>query len=475
MNREKVAQPVGIVKAVQPNSAAAALGVQPNDELLAVNGQPCQDVIDVQYYSAEEWLELRIRRDGREITLSGERRYDQPLGIEFTHPTFDIDIRRCNNLCEFCFVLQMAPRMRRTLYIKDDDYRYSFLFGHFVTLTNLSERDWQRIIEQHLSPLYVSVHATDLELRRRCLRNPSAPDIMAQLRELAEHNFEIHTQLVITPNVNDGEHMARSVHDLASLYPNVRSVSVVPVGLTKYHRYGLTTNSLDHANAVLDACEAWQRAFRAQFGVGFVYPTDEWYLLTGRPLPQLTEYDGLALHENGLGMVRSFLDEWSQVRSQEVPHLRAEQLRAKRLTLVTAALFAPTLQMAAAELAAESALDLRVQAIVNTRLGESITVAGLLTAADVIEQLLPLKAANALGDLVILPRIMFDHPEGIALDDQSPLDVARALNVPVALADCMGDVLDAAQGLNKLTFSPHLSPAEIPIVREGGWAVEKYL
>ncbi|MBO9309360.1 MAG: PDZ domain-containing protein, partial [Chloroflexi bacterium] len=156
MTRKKVARPVGVVKAVQPNSAAAALGVQPNDELLAVNGQPCQDVIDVQYYSAEEWLELRIRRNGREMVLSGERRYDQPLGIEFTHPTFDIDIRRCNNLCEFCFVLQMAPRMRRTLYIKDDDYRYSFLFGHFVTLTNLSKRDWRRIIEQHLSPLYVS-------------------------------------------------------------------------------------------------------------------------------------------------------------------------------------------------------------------------------------------------------------------------------------------------------------------------------
>ncbi|PJF36234.1 MAG: DUF512 domain-containing protein [Candidatus Thermofonsia Clade 1 bacterium] len=475
MTQERIAQPVGIVKAVLPHSAAAELGVQPNDELLAVNGHLCEDVIDVQYYAAEEWLELRIRRQGRELTLSGERRYDQPLGIEFMHPTFDIDIRRCNNLCEFCFVLQMAPRMRRTLYIKDDDYRYSFLFGHFVTLTNLRERDWQRIIEQHLSPLYVSVHATDLELRRRCLRNPQAPDIMAQLRELAEHNFEVHTQLVITPNLNDGEHMARSVRDLASLYPTVRSVSVVPVGLTKYHRYGLITNSLDHANAVLDACEAWQREFRARFGVGFVYPTDEWYLITGRPLPPLAEYDGLALHENGLGMVRSFLDEWAQVRRREVPQLRAEQLRAKQLTLVTATLFAPILQAAAAELAAESALEVRVQPIVNTRLGETITVAGLLTAEDVIAQLLPLKAAGALGDLVILPRIMFDHPEGIALDDRSPLDVARALEVPVALADCMGDVLDAAQGANKLTFSPHLAPAEIPIVRQGGWAVEKYL
>jgi putative radical SAM enzyme (TIGR03279 family) len=475
MTQERLAQPVGIVKAVQPNSAAAALGVLPNDELLAVNGQPCQDVIDVQYYSAEEWLELRIRRDGREMTLSGERRYDQPLGIEFVHPTFDVDIRRCNNLCEFCFVLQMAPRMRRTLYIKDDDYRYSFLFGHFVTLTNLTERDWARIIEQHLSPLYISVHATDLELRRRLLRNPKAPDIMVQLRELAEHHFEVHTQLVITPNLNDGEHMARSVRDLASLYPCVRSVSVVPVGLTKYHRYGLTTNSLDHAHAVLDACEAWQREFRTRFGVGFVYPTDEWYLITGRPLPQLAEYDGLALHENGLGMVRGFLDEWEQVRRREVPQLRADQLRATRLTLVTATLFAPTLQATAAELAANSALQLRVQPIINTHLGESITVAGLLTAQDVIAQLMPLKQAGELGELVILPRIMFDHPDGVALDDLSPLDVARALDVPVALADWMGDVLDAVQGANKLTFSPNLAPSEIPIVREGGWAVEKYL
>jgi len=164
----------GLIKNVIPGSAAAQIGIWAGDELLAINGEPCEDVIDVQYYSAEEWLSVRIRRDGQELTLDGPREYDQVLGLEFQHPTFDIDIRRCNNLCEFCFVLQMAPRMRRTLYIKDDDYRYSFLFGHFVTLTNLSEHDWQRIIDQHLSPLYVSVHATDLELRRQCLRNPTA-------------------------------------------------------------------------------------------------------------------------------------------------------------------------------------------------------------------------------------------------------------------------------------------------------------
>src|SRR5437868_4002694 len=176
----------GLIKAVQPESAAEVLGIRPGDELLAVNGNPVEDVIDVQFYSAEEWLELLIRRDEQEMTLEGPRQYDQVLGIDFQHPTFDIDIRRCNNLCGFCFVLQMAPRMRRTLYIKDDDYRYSFLFGHFVTLTNLSEHDWQRLIEQHLSPLYVSVHATDLEARKKYLRNENAPDILKQLAWLSE-------------------------------------------------------------------------------------------------------------------------------------------------------------------------------------------------------------------------------------------------------------------------------------------------
>src|SRR5260221_959034 len=279
---KETTQKGGRVKSVIPGSAAEVIGVLAGDELLAINGEPCEDVIDVQYHGAEDWLELSIRRGDTELNLEGPREYAQPLGMEFEHPTFDIDIRRCNNLCEFCFVLQMAPRMRRTLYIKDDDYRYSFLFGHFVTLTNLSDHDWQRIITQHLSPLYVSVHATDLELRRKCLRNPTAPDIMAQFRELAEHNFEIHTQLVITPGVNDGEAMERSIRDLATLWPTVQSVSVVPVGLTNHHKYGLRTVTREEASAVLDTCERLHAEFRAQFGTAFAYPTDEWFLIDGR-------------------------------------------------------------------------------------------------------------------------------------------------------------------------------------------------
>ncbi len=460
---------VGLIKAVIPGSAAEALCVQPGDELFAVNGQPVEDVIDVQYYGADEWLELAIRREGQELTLEGPRAYDQVLGLEFQHPTFDIDIRRCNNLCPFCFVLQTPARMRRTLYIKDDDYRYSFLFGHYVTLTNLSEHDWRRIIEQHLSPLYVSVHATDLELRRKCLRNATAPDIMAQLRELAEFNFEVHTQLVITPGLNDGEAMAQSIRDLATLWPTVLSISVVPVGLTKQHRYGLRRASSEEAIATLAICNRFQTQFRRQIGMGFVYPTDEWFLVAGRPLPPLDWYDGLALHENGLGMVRSFMDEWQAVREKEVANLKP---KVRRVTLATATLFAPVLQQAADELAAATGLPIRVLAINNTRLGEGITVAGLLMADDVIAQL---RAAGDLGDLIVLPRIMFDHPDGISLDDRSPRDIAAALDLPVALADQMGDVIDAVQGKNPLTFEPGVISPEQPIVRDGGWAVEKYL
>src|SRR5260221_7162655 len=381
---KETTQKGGRVKSVIPGSAAEVIGVLAGDEMLAINGEPCEDVIDVQYHGAEDWLELSIRRGDTELNLEGPREYAQPLGMEFEHPTFDIDIRRCNNLCEFCFVLQMAPRMRRTLYIKDDDYRYSFLFGHFVTLTNLSDHDWQRIIDQHLSPLYVSVHATDLELRRQCLRNETAPDIMQQLRELSAYNFEVHTQLVITPGVNDGPHMDRSIEDLSTLWPTARSSSVVPVGLTTHHKYGLRTVTREEARATLDACDRWQARFRKSLGVGFVYPTDEWFLIAERPLPPLDWYDGLALHENGLGMVRSFQDEWREVRAKEVKTI---QPRVKRVTLATATLFAPVLAQAAAEFSADSGFQVTVQAIENTRLGAGITVAGLLMGEDVIAQL----------------------------------------------------------------------------------------
>ena len=451
----------GQIIAIEPGSVADDIGLQPGDQLLAINDNRVEDVIDVQFYAAEESLELLVRRSEEYLLFEAERDYNQTLGLEFAHPTFDTDIRRCNNLCEFCFVLQMAPRFRRTLYIKDDDYRYSFLFGHFVTLTNLSDHDWWRIETMRLSPLYVSVHVTDLEKRRQYLRNQTAPDVLAQIRRLGEHGIEVHTQLVITPEWNDGAWMERSIRELSELWPTVQSISVVPVGLTKHHKYGMRPHTPAEAAATLAYLESLQQIYLEKFGVRFLYPTDEWYLVSGREVPELEAYDDQELQENGLGMVRGFLDEWEGVKGEigdwrlgigdsnqsPIPNLQS-------LTLATATLFAPVLQQTAAEFAQLTGLAVTVLPIVNERLGETITVAGLLMGSDVVNQLLQ----HGVGDLVVLPRVMFDHPDRIALDDLSPQDVANRLKRPLALADTMGDVWDAVMGQSQVMFFPDDKP-----------------
>ncbi len=488
----------GLVAAVEPGSLADALGVRPGDELLAVNGHPVQDVIDVQFYAAEEYIRLRLRRRSNEsegisqpvghkatahrrgaenaeetlttwplrpcgengqgqFEVAGWRDYAQPLGLEFAHPTFDVDIRRCNNQCAFCFVRQMPPGMRRSLYVKDDDYRYSFLFGHYVTLTNLTQADWKRIEQQHLSPLYVSVHATPLSIRRKLLGNPNAPDVLKQLRRLARHDIQVHTQLVITPGLNDGDVMERSVFDLAKLYPAVQSVSIVPVGITRYHRHGQRPNTPAEMKIVLKSIHAWQKQFKQQLGVRFVYATDEWYLALGRRVPPRAYYDGLQLQENGLGLTREFLEEWKvesgklttdrrpptaepPLTSNQQPVTSNQQPATSNqqpITLVTGTLFAPTLRQAADGLSAWTGVKIEVIPIVNHHFGETVTVAGLLTARDVIEQL----RRRELGQRVFLPRIMFDHPTGVSLDDLTPEEVARAIGRPVTLAETMGKVI----------------------------------
>lgn len=440
----------GQIVSIEPESVAAEIGLLPGDELLAINENTVQDVIDVQYYAAEEYLELLVRREEEFLLYEAERAYHQPLGLEFEHPTFDTDIRRCNNLCEFCFVLQMAPRFRRTLYIKDDDYRYSFLFGHFVTLTNLSDHDWWRIETMGLSPLYVSVHVTDLEMRRKFLRNENAPDIMEQLHWLAERGIDIHTQLVIVPDFNDGEWMERSIKDLAELWPSVRSISVVPVGLTRHHKYTMRPHTPQEAAETLEYVERLQPNYQEKFGIRFVYPTDEWFLVSGRKVPPLEFYDGQELHENGLGMVRRFLDDWKKVMT-EIEHWDGKRPQPdQEVTLVTGTLFGPTLETAAAEFADLTGVKVTVQPIMNERLGDTITAAGLLMAEDVLAQLI----STGYGDLVVLPRVIFDHPDVISLDDMTPQQVADELDRPLALADLMGDIWDALTGESAVLYEP---------------------
>jgi NifB/MoaA-like Fe-S oxidoreductase len=416
--------PGGVVSAVEPGGLAAQMGLRPGDVILTVNGYPLRDVIDFRFYSAEEEVELEVRRDGQALTLSGPRAYGQPVGVEFAHPTFDVDIRRCTNKCEFCFVTQSPRGMRRTVYIKDDDYRYSFLFGHFVTLTNLSEEDWERVEEQHLSPLYVSVHATELELRRKLLAKASAPDVLEQLRWLGERAIEVHTQLVLIPGLNDGPHLERSLGDLAGLYPTVQSVSAVPIGL---------------------------------------YPSDEWYLLAGRPLPPAAHYDGFGQTENGVGMVRQFLDEWEEVKYQISNHKSQiadhkspiSNLHYPRAILACGELAAPVLRQVVDELNGLAGSAVRVAPILNNWYGV-VTVSGLLTGHDVVEQLAGSVDPAAPGAAVVLPRVMFDNSGRVTLDDMAPEDIQAALGVPVLIAQHPAEMLAALRG--ELAWQAVLAP-----------------
>ena len=453
--------PGGQIVAIEPGSVAQQLGLQPGDELLAINDQAVEDVIDVRYYSAEEAFTLTVRRQEQVLIFQATRDYHQTLGLIFDHPTFDTDIRRCNNLCEFCFVLQMAPKFRRTLYVKDDDYRYSFLQGHFVTLTNLSDHDWWRIETMGLSPLYVSVHVTDHAKRRQFLRNATAPDIMPQLRWLAERNIDIHTQLVIVPEFNDGRWLERSIKELAELWPAVQSISVVPVGLTKQHKYKMRPHTQEEATTILDYIETVQKQYLAQWEERFVYATDEWYLITGREVPLLADYDGQALHENGLGMVRHFLDEWQDVQ-KEIQATPLEKIQFHTAVLATGTLFASLLETTAVALAQLTGVVLHVQPIINQRLGETITAAGLLMGSDILNQLQAIES-TAESEIIILPRIVFDHPDRVSLDDFTPSDMARRLNRPVALADTMGDVWDALIGQSQVIYHPTSPETQIPL------------
>lgn len=416
----------GFVSGVDRDSVGARLGVKPGDVLLAINSHPVRDVIDVQFYAADDFLTLRLRRQGQEMTLRGRRRYEEPLGLQFAQPTFDQGIRRCNNHCEFCFVSQMPPGLRPSLYVRDDDYRYSFLFGNYITLTNLSQEDWRRIEQQHLSPLYVSVHATDPHLRRRMLGNPHAPDVVAQLHRLTRTGIEVHTQLVLLPGVNDGPHLDRSLRDLADLYPAVRSVSVVPVGLTRYHRGKCRPYTPHEMEAVFIQVTTWQRECLARLGVRFVHLSDEWYLRQGQEVPSASEYDGLDLTENGVGLVRRFLDGWEQAKGQ------GGMLPApSEVTLVTGKLFAPVLRRVAAEWAAASGSAIEVVSVANRFFGPTVTVAGLLTGQDVITQL---QATPARGE-VVLPAAMFGGPRGQSLDEMRPQEVEEALGRPVIIGE----------------------------------------
>ncbi len=401
-------EPYGLITTVAARSAAARAGLRVGDRLLRVNGQLLRDVIDVQVYAAEPEVSFLVERDGQRLTLRVRRRYGEDLGLGFAELLFDGRVRVCQNACDFCFVSQMPPGMRDPLYVKDDDYRLSFLQGTYITLTNLREDDWKRISEQYLSPLYVSVHATEPEVRVGLMHNPRAGRVMDDLRRLIQMGVTVHTQAVLVPGRNDGEHLERTIADLAGLYPGVQSLAVVPVGLTRFHNPVCRPYTDAEAVVVLEQVLGWQEKLLKQVGTRFVYPSDEWYLRAQRPLPPAAAYGEHlpALIENGVGLTRLTLDRWPEI----VKVLR--KAGGARQIWVTGTLFAPLLRQQAEAFTRATGLAVEVLAVPNRTFGETVTVAGLLTVADV-EAALQDRAPDA---LVVLPAVMFRGPKGRSLD-----------------------------------------------------------
>ncbi len=411
------------IAAVASHSTAARCGLQAGDHLVAINGYPLRDVIDVQVTAAEPALDLRYRRAGTTQTCHVERVYGEPLGLTFTDPLFDGPIRVCRNHCDFCFVDQMAPDLRDALYLKDDDYRLSFLQGSYITLTNLTEGDWARIEAQFLSPLYLSVHATEPEVRVGLMHNPQAGSILAQIDRLAEIGIEMHTQAVLVPGRNDGPHLDRTIADLQARYPAVRELSVVPVGLTQYHPGSLRPYTDTEAAEILEQLLTWQVQLGDEIGTRFVYPSDEWYLRAGRPVPPMETYGEVLGHviENGVGMVARF--------KAGIPALveTLGDLGGAKQTWVTGTLFANALARAARAVERAHGIEVEVVPVTNRRFGETVTVAGLLTVGDIVRTL----EETGVGDRVIVPEEIFRGPEGRALDGKTVEALAETVNRPV--------------------------------------------
>jgi putative radical SAM enzyme (TIGR03279 family) len=432
----------GTISSVAPGSVGAAIGLRAGDVLLEINGHPLRDVLDVQFYAADEALELVVRRGAQEIVYEVERDYGRPLGLDFATPTFD-GMRRCRNRCEFCFVQQMPPGLRPSLYVKDDDYRYSVLYGSYITLTNLTEEDWARLAEQRLSPLYVSVHATDPDLRNKLLGMKGIPDVLAQIDRLAELGIVMHAQIVLIPGLNDGQQLVRTVSELAARHPAVQSIGVVPVGLTRYHRGRCQRYTPAGARAILDLLSPMQHAYQSGYGRTLLYLADEWYVLADRPVPPDEAYDDYPQLENGIGLVRQFLDDYAAL------DVRAGRPQGSRYTLACGTLIAPVLREVAVDLRERSGVTLEIVPAVNHSFGETVTVSGLLTGADVLAAL----EGREIGEAVFVPGAMFtaympDHQDGgtlRTLDDQSPDDLAGVLGRPVVVASCMSEVWAAVR------------------------------
>jgi putative radical SAM enzyme (TIGR03279 family) len=423
-----------VVAVVRPRTAAAAAGLAVGDRIMAINAQPLRDAIDFQFYGGDDRLELSVEREGRRRAVRLVRRPGADLGVELEAPR-PAEIATCANKCVFCFIHQLPRGMRRSLYVKDDDFRLSFLHGNYITLSDLDEAALARIIEQRLSPLYVSVHATDPDLRWELLGKPRhSAEILPRLERLAKAGIRMHAQIVLCPGLNDGEHLERTVHELSPLHPQIATTAIVPVGLTRHRERlpQLRTLRDDEARALVATVEAWQGRLLAALGSRFVFVGDEVYLQAGHPLPTAEAYAGFLVAEDGIGLVRRFEDDLARAAARP----RAEP-SGRRVTVVSGTLYGPRLAARLASLVPGA----RVVSVPNHFFGGTVAVAGLLTGQDIQREL---AGAGDLGEAVLVPAVALRDGEGVFLDDLTPADLATDLGVPVRIVEPTARALLAA-------------------------------
>ncbi len=409
------------VDTVATDSAAARAGILPGDVILSVNAHPIRDVIDFLYQREAADLRIRYRRGtvAHTAVLSAG---SEDLGLTFR----PFSVKTCRNNCVFCFVKQLPKGLRKTLYVKDEDYRLSFLYGNYITLSNITDGERRRIVEQRLSPLYLSVHATDRELRNRMLGTPRGKDILKEIRFFASHKIRMHTQIVLCPGYNDGPALKRTISDLYRFHPYVSSIAVVPVGLTRHRKNSLRPVSAEDARDAIGLVSTFQKRFRKRHGEGFVYCSDEMYLQAHVPIPPVREYDALPQLENGVGMVALFQHQAKKLRIPGTPTSR------KRFLTFTGVSFYPYLKRFADRTAERTGASITAIPIENALFGNSVTVTGLLTGRCVIDAL---RDHSRQHDVLIVPDVVLKDDEDIFLDDTSVHDLENELGLTTVIVD----------------------------------------
>lgn len=431
-----------IIKSVKENSIAEEMGIEPGDKLLKICDVEVEDIFDYQFLIQDDYIEVLIEKpNGEEWLLEIDKDFDEDLGLEFENGLMD-DYRSCHNKCIFCFIDQMPKGMRDTLYFKDDDSRLSFLQGNYVTLTNMSEHDIDRIIRYHLSPINISFQTTNPELRCKMLNNRFAGEALKKVDKLYEAGIVMNGQIVLCKGINDGAELERSISDLTKYLPQLESVSVVPVGLSKHRDglYPLEAFTKEDAKEVLATIHKWQEKIYAEHGMHFIHASDEWYILADEALPEEARYDGYLQYENGVGMLRALIDEVDDAIATKKDKGLLPREFWGTISMVTGRLAFPYIQEIANKIMALcEGLTIHVYAITNDFFGEQITVSGLLTGQDIIKQL----KDKELGERVLLPENVLRSGEDVFLDNLTVSDLQNALQVDLNIVKSNGyDLVD---------------------------------